>query len=128
MIARLFTAAALHRFMDTTKCPYILGWNLINIRGRVFQLPPSLAAPSDPPSAGPPSPETNPDKGSAFNDHPSSNRNPARATTTSPWLKKRRHAKESTLARVVSMRSCFTSCDTIVLPRRQIQRVSGKAT
>jgi len=57
--------------MDTTKCRDISRWNLISNRGLVFQLPPSLAAPSDPPSAGPPSPETNHGKGNAFNDfHP----------------------------------------------------------
>jgi len=78
MFARLFTATALHRFMDTTKCHNISRWNLISIRGLVFQLPPSLAAPSDPPSAGPPSPETNHGKGNAFNDHPSWKTNPAR--------------------------------------------------
>jgi len=78
MFARLFAATALHRFMDTTKCPDISHWNLISIRGLVFQLPPSLAAPSDPPSAGPPSPETNQGKGNTFNDHPSWKTNPAR--------------------------------------------------
>lgn len=68
--ARLFTVSAMHRFKDTTKWPDISSWYLISIRRLAFQLPPSLAAPSDPPSAEPPSPETKHGKGNAVNNYP----------------------------------------------------------
>jgi hypothetical protein len=122
--ARLFTVSALHRFKDTTKWPDISSWYLISIRRLAFQLPPSLAAPSDPPSAEPPSPETKHGKGNAVNNYPPPGAQilPAHHKPPGRWKTPvYERERKNTLATVVSMRSCFTSCDTIVLPGRQIQ-------